>query len=766
MEPGKLELRKVEPGKVEPEQPQPQQPPPDVTAERLLELLVDSFLQRYADGWHLAEMAVATCQHLWRNVVVRRWWDGPGRPGWTWLQEATIETMHFHYRWHLQRTIQLEIPYDQVWRKVVAAVHNDTIDDDTEEDREEAQTITAKPPPHSAAATPEILKSSLSWSSSSSLPGDLHRHRSRSRSRSRRPPPSTASPTTSAPSSARRPSNERPLARTQTGAGTQTRARARARARILERLAMDEEQVRTVCGVRFFRWCIDWIPLPPFGPRAYFQSHQLDPIQRILPAHSGTAHHRGHDAPPPDDTLHHHFDTHHHHLEHARIRIDELVDGSALVGSSSRTTTTAHERAVLFVYGGAYCFRVEASWRWLTLNYSKRLGATVFIPHYRLAPEHPYPAAMNDVVNTLLWLVTPRDRGGRGYHPQQVCIIGESAGGGAVLSACLRIQELIEHREQLKQNLRQQQQQQQQHKIDDGSDILEPLALPGCLYLKSPWMDLTCTHANIQHLKRRRRRRGGRESPPHQDQQSPPPAPLTHDSSHSSSSSSREDGDHDSNSDSDSYHPPLDPVRYPNSWQRNHRMDILHRPEWPFDLSGAYVYGTQAIAERDPRRAQLPLISPYFASTSQLARSLPKSLLIQVGANESLHDEAVLLVERLHHHHHHHYHRSQSHHHGRRRKDQHGDQVALDDWYHFYRQQQTPVVVDFGSIGKSTSSAGSSGNTLRSRARCEVYEDMTHVFQLFWMLGHRTAIQAVENGCRFVEESMGWLGDERDVVPG
>ena len=63
-------------------------------------------------------------------------------------------------------------------------------------------------------------------------------------------------------------------------------------------------------------------------------------------------------------------------------------------------------------------------------------GVRVFCPAYRLAPEHPYPAALDDALESYQYLLQ------KGYEPGQIMLAGESAGGGLIYCLCLKLKEL------------------------------------------------------------------------------------------------------------------------------------------------------------------------------------------------------------------------------------------------------------------------------------------------------------------------------------
>ena len=108
---------------------------------------------------------------------------------------------------------------------------------------------------------------------------------------------------------------------------------------------------------------------------------------------------------------------------------------------------------ILYLHGGAYCVGSPATHRAITSHIARRTAARVFVADYRLAPEHPFPAALDDAVAAYRSLSLD------GVSPQRIAIIGDSAGGGLALATALRLRELGE-------------------------------PLPAALVLFSPWVDL------------------------------------------------------------------------------------------------------------------------------------------------------------------------------------------------------------------------------------------------------------------------------------
>ena len=109
---------------------------------------------------------------------------------------------------------------------------------------------------------------------------------------------------------------------------------------------------------------------------------------------------------------------------------------------------------ILYLHGGGYaCGDLEYA-KGYGSTLAVRCGVRVFCPAYRLAPESPFPAALEDALESYQYLLK------KGYDPKQIALCGESAGGGLIYALCLKLKE-------------------------------ENLPLPGGLIAMSPWTDLT-----------------------------------------------------------------------------------------------------------------------------------------------------------------------------------------------------------------------------------------------------------------------------------
>jgi acetyl esterase/lipase len=88
--------------------------------------------------------------------------------------------------------------------------------------------------------------------------------------------------------------------------------------------------------------------------------------------------------------------------------------------------------ALLWIHGGGYVIGTAAQDDWICAGFVKRLGITVASVEYRLAPEHPYPAAVEDCYTALTWLA-----GLPAVDDARVAIGGASAGGGLAAALAL-----------------------------------------------------------------------------------------------------------------------------------------------------------------------------------------------------------------------------------------------------------------------------------------------------------------------------------------
>lgn len=91
---------------------------------------------------------------------------------------------------------------------------------------------------------------------------------------------------------------------------------------------------------------------------------------------------------------------------------------------------------VLAFHGGGWCWGSPEQSRWMAGRIAAHIGAVVVAPAYRLAPEHPYPAAVEDCWAVLRWVVANADE--LGADPARIAVLGDSAGGTLAAVLALR----------------------------------------------------------------------------------------------------------------------------------------------------------------------------------------------------------------------------------------------------------------------------------------------------------------------------------------
>lgn len=116
-------------------------------------------------------------------------------------------------------------------------------------------------------------------------------------------------------------------------------------------------------------------------------------------------------------------------------------------------------RIMLYIHGGAYFFGSVDTHRYMLQRHARKLKGRVFAPEYRLAPQFPFPCAVQDCLAAYLWLL-------KHYDAKEIVIAGDSAGGGLALSLMVIMR-------------------------DQG------IPLPAGAILISPWVDLTHSMPSI-----------------------------------------------------------------------------------------------------------------------------------------------------------------------------------------------------------------------------------------------------------------------------
>ncbi len=93
-------------------------------------------------------------------------------------------------------------------------------------------------------------------------------------------------------------------------------------------------------------------------------------------------------------------------------------------------------RTLMYIHGGGYVFGSINTHRNLAINIANVTHARGLSFNYRLAPEHPYPAAPEDCLAVYRWLLS------EGVRPEQLIVAGDSAGGSLTLTLLLRLRDL------------------------------------------------------------------------------------------------------------------------------------------------------------------------------------------------------------------------------------------------------------------------------------------------------------------------------------
>ena len=113
----------------------------------------------------------------------------------------------------------------------------------------------------------------------------------------------------------------------------------------------------------------------------------------------------------------------------------EPVTANGVRAEWTSTPQDSRDAALLYVHGGGYVIGSLASHRHLVSEAGRAARAWALALDYRLAPEHAFPAAVEDAVSGYRYLLS------RGIRPGHIAIAGDSAGGGLVIAAMLAIRE-------------------------------------------------------------------------------------------------------------------------------------------------------------------------------------------------------------------------------------------------------------------------------------------------------------------------------------
>jgi epsilon-lactone hydrolase len=103
------------------------------------------------------------------------------------------------------------------------------------------------------------------------------------------------------------------------------------------------------------------------------------------------------------------------------------VDCGGVPGEWVTVPESLPERTILYLHGGSFAFRFPNLHAALAARLCRKLYARALIPDYRLAPEHPFPAAPDDCHTAYRWLL------GMQRNPKGIVLAGDSAGGNLAL---------------------------------------------------------------------------------------------------------------------------------------------------------------------------------------------------------------------------------------------------------------------------------------------------------------------------------------------
>ena len=137
----------------------------------------------------------------------------------------------------------------------------------------------------------------------------------------------------------------------------------------------------------------------------------------------------------------------------------ERVNAPTAPAEWLRPPSAAPGRVVLYLHGGGYVIGSPRSHRHLAAAIGGAAGASALLLDYRLAPEHPFPAAVEDATAAYRWLLD------QAIAPGHIVIAGDSAGGGLTVATLLALREAR-------------------------------VPLPAAGVCISPWVDLTCGGAS------------------------------------------------------------------------------------------------------------------------------------------------------------------------------------------------------------------------------------------------------------------------------
>jgi monoterpene epsilon-lactone hydrolase len=131
----------------------------------------------------------------------------------------------------------------------------------------------------------------------------------------------------------------------------------------------------------------------------------------------------------------------------------EAIDANGVAAEWTTTPYADPDRVILFLHGGGYISGSIQSHRHMIAEAGRQAKARTLALDYRLAPEHPFPAALEDAIAGYRFLLSS------GFKNNHIALAGESAGGGLAVATLISLR-------------------------DAG------VKLPACVWCSSPWVDL------------------------------------------------------------------------------------------------------------------------------------------------------------------------------------------------------------------------------------------------------------------------------------
>ncbi|MEM7552701.1 MAG: alpha/beta hydrolase [Cyanobacteria bacterium P01_A01_bin.84] len=117
--------------------------------------------------------------------------------------------------------------------------------------------------------------------------------------------------------------------------------------------------------------------------------------------------------------------------------IVEEVNAFGVTADLISTPASKQNKVILYLHGGGYLVGSRNSYRRLASDISEASKAKVLLIEYRLAPEHPFPAALDDALIAYKWLI-----GEGGFSPKNIAVAGDSAGGNLALAMLLALRDM------------------------------------------------------------------------------------------------------------------------------------------------------------------------------------------------------------------------------------------------------------------------------------------------------------------------------------